>query len=1002
MRFNKLFQHIRAELAEPPLRCLIVVPFLLQISATVGVTGWLSWRHGQAAVQLAVEQVVYEASEHIVYHIEDYTDKPYQLNALNVHAVEHGLLDLGNIDLMTTYFMEQLALYEAITFIGFGSEAGEFVGVNRLPGGRFQQQIATQATGMALEDHLLDASGQPTVTLNREPGYNVHRQAWYQTAQAATGPVWGDIRPYFSAQGLALSINAPLFIDDELQGVIGVGYDLSFTSQFLGELDIGQTGEAFILERDGSIVASSMNHTPYQVASGGSKRLSVFESETKLVRLAMARLLEQVGSLEAINEPLQTVVICEGQRKFVRVVPLKNIHGLDWLTVVTVPESDFDQQIRANSQATILLCLLALAIATGVGIVTARHITQPLLALHQATTRISQGQLDYPQVGNSSREINELAGAFSKMSGQLKNAFQDLQQANAALLKSEHRLHAFLEALPVGVVVLDPQSQPTYLNRAAKQLFGLAPDETWPKSLKAICQFYYSETQEPCAEADLPCQRALQGEVVHSTDLEIHQGQQRIPVEAWSTPIFEEPGKGAPGEVLYAVTALQDISERKRTEQQLVYSARYDGLTHLPNRHFFMEQLVEMVRQPSPPLFAVLFIDLDQFKLINDSLGHLAGDHVLVMAATKLQAAIRSHDIIARFGGDEFVVLLRAIASINDAIQVAERILTEFEQPILVEGHQAVITASVGIAIGQNCPNANALLRDADVALYQAKADGRASYKLFDPAMHQQAIAQMTLERDLRRGIERQEFLLHYQPIICLKTQRLVGFEALARWHAPSGDILSPQSFIDIAEDSGLIVDIDLGLIRKAILQLAAWRRQYRQAADLTVAVNLSVYDIRSPRLVETIVQALQDANLSGAAMTLEITESVLLNLNDFEQLLPLKDYGVRISIDDFGTGYSSLSYLCWLPVDMLKIDQSFIRHMQTQPKKQMVVETMLSLSRQLNLLVTAEGIETAEQVKLLRQLGCHFGQGYLFAEALPPETIEHRLAQPVGSGIFR
>ncbi|MEO0407073.1 MAG: EAL domain-containing protein, partial [Cyanobacteria bacterium P01_A01_bin.135] len=956
----------------------------------------LAWRNGQVAIQRTVAQLVDETSEHIVFQVKAYAAMPDQLNKLNIRASELGMLDLADVDLATTYFMQQLMLYEAITFIGFGSETGEFVGVNRLPGERFQQQIATRATGMALKDYLLDDSGTPTVQLNIEPDYDVRQRDWYQTARTVDGPVWGKIHPYVSSHGLALSINEPLLGEggEQLLGVIGVGYDLSFISQFLSELEVGESGEALIIERNGDIVASSMNQTPYQLSANGSKRLSVFESDTKLVRLAVERLLEQVSSLEAIAEPLQTVVVCEGQRKFIQVAPVEDDYGLDWLTVVMVPESDFNQPLRDNSRTTALLCLVALAIAAGLGIMTTRYITKPLLALHHATTGIAQGQLEQPDVTGSSREINELAGAFNDMSGQLKRAFSDLQKANAALLKSEHRLHTFLEALPVGVVVLEVNGHPTYLNDAAKQLFDLNSAESWPASLMDFCQVYDDAAQEFCSQ-DSPCWHALAGNAVHSVDMELYQGQGRIPVETWATPVFDERGA-----VAYAIVVLQDISERKQAEEQLIYSARYDRLTHLPNRDFFMKRLVKVVAQKPPhSLFAVLFIDLDQFKLINDSLGHLAGDHVLVIAADRLRAAVRPSDMVARFGGDEFVILLEAISTVADAIQVAERILAAFEHPILIEGHRTVITASAGIAIGQAYRDATALLRDADIALYRAKAAGRARYKVFDPAMHQAAIAQMTLERDLRQAIERQEFLLYYQPIVTLKTRRLVGFEALARWRSPSGSLVSPTEFIATAETSGLIVDIDLTLIRMAVAQLAQWRRQYPAAADLTVAVNLSVHDIRSPSTVEGIGQILEETNLPGEALTLEITETVLLNLDDFSRLLPLKKFGVRISIDDFGTGYSSLSYLCGLPVDMLKIDQSFIHQVPAQPKTQMVVKTILSLGRQLHLLVTAEGIEAPEQLELLHRFGCRFGQGHLFSGALSAEAIAELLARPDANG---
>ncbi|MGF1515923.1 MAG: EAL domain-containing protein [Elainellaceae cyanobacterium] len=1000
MRLNRASKRIKFWLVQPPLRLLIVAPFLLQIFAAVGVTGWLSWRNGQAAIHDVMAQLVDETSDRISQQLHVYAKEPRRLNQTNIRAAQLGLLDLSDVDKTVQYFMQQLMLYEAVTFIGFGSEAGEFISVNRLPNDQFQSRVATLATNQVLEDHLLSEDGDRVRLLKAEPDYDVRQRPWYKMARSADGPTWGSIHPYFASEGLVLAINEPLYSPVRgLVGVIGVGYDLSFASQFLADLSIGEEGDIFIIKRTGDLVASSMDQAPSREdgASSGPQRLSIFDSDRPTVRLAAERLLEQFGSLEAIDSPVQMVIRDQGQQRFIHVTPFEDGYGIDWLTVVVVPESSFTEQMQMNTRTTVLLCLVALAIASGSGIVTARYITRPLLALNKAAKQIAQGDLQQSVIVGSSREVNELARAFNQMAIQLKGSFDQLQAANAALSESEHRLHAFLDALPMGVVVIDLAGQPTYLNRAGKQLLGLGPDDAWPDTIVELFQIYQDDTKQAYSEAELPGLRALKGEVVHLKDLELRRQQQRIPLEAWATPIRDDRGQ-----VIYSITAFQDISDRKRAEQQLFHDALHDALTGLPNRHMFMERLktfIHQAEQVEDYQFAVLFIDLDQFKLINDSFGHLIGDLVLFSVAQKLQAVVRAKDVVARFGGDEFVILLDAVETVQDAVHIAERISIEFATPPLNLACSIALTASIGIVMGRTYSDGVALLRDADIALYRAKAEGRARYKIFDATMGGHAIALMTLENSLRRGIAHQEFMLYYQPIVSLASRRLQGFEALARWQTPAGDLILPKDFIAAAENSGLIVDIDFNLIRTACRQLVAWQGQYPHAADLKISVNLSVHDIRSPHLIDHVVRALEESNLSGEQLTLEITESVLLNLCDFERLLPLKEKGIQISIDDFGTGYSSLSYLCWLPVDMIKVDQSFVRQMQIKNRSQVIVQTIVSLGQQLSLETTAEGIETSDQLELLRQLGCRLGQGHLFSKALSTEAVEALLSNPQADG---
>jgi len=455
---------------------------------------------------------------------------------------------------------------------------------------------------------------------------------------------------------------------------------------------------------------------------------------------------------------------------------------------------------------------------------------------------------------------------------------------------------------------------------------------------------------------------------------------------------------------------LLDVTEKKQAQELIIHNALHDPLTDLPNRTLLVERLelaINRAKRVESYRYAVLFLDLDRFKVINDSLGHLAGDQLLKDIAQKLKAHLREVDLVARIGGDEFVILLEDIPGIEKAIQITERILKDFQTPLILNDAEVVISTSIGIVLGTNdyC-QASDLLRDADIAMYRAKAHERSSYKIFDVKMHTQAVNRLTLETDIRKALEREEFAIYYQPIIDLlgdadnkqsqpQAGRLIGFEALVRWQHPTRGFVLPREFMAIAEETGLIVQIDRWMLYTACQQLATWKKNFTTHLPLKMSINLSAQDIRQPSLIEDIDGILNQTNLTGDSIVLEITESMLIeNISQTIHLLTeLKARKLQISIDDFGTGYSSLNYLHRLPTDNLKIDRSFVSQMQEGNRNYQVVSTIIALSNQLGLGVVAEGIETPQQLQWLQQLGCELGQGYLFSQPLDRQTAEALLA---------
>src|SRR5215813_12911136 len=437
----------------------------------------------------------------------------------------------------------------------------------------------------------------------------------------------------------------------------------------------------------------------------------------------------------------------------------------------------------------------------------------------------------------------------------------------------------------------------------------------------------------------------------------------------------------------------------EETKEHFRHAAFHDSLTGLPNRAMFTELLkaeIESSSRSNDHMFAVLFLDLDRFKNINDSLGHTHGDLLLVAFAERLERTLRPVDTLARFGGDEFAILLSGMNDATDAVRVAQRIQDELSQPFVLDKNSAFATASIGIALSSSgYDRPDDILRDADIAMYRAKENGKARYELFDHGMHARAVSRLQLESDLRQAIENKEFCVYYQPIVSLETGRLAGFEALVRWNHPRRGLVSPADFIPVAEETGLIVPIGQWVLNEACARVRQWQLDSPSHRALSLSVNLSARQVAQPDLLDRIKEALATSKLNPHCLKLEITESVVMENAEAAVLMfkQLRSLGVQLSIDDFGTGYSSLSYLHRFPLNYLKIDRSFVTRMTTD-NDNAIVRTISTLARNLGMEVIAEGIETEEQFQQSKMLGCEYGQGYLFSRPVGSESVEYLLAQ--------
>ncbi len=543
-----------------------------------------------------------------------------------------------------------------------------------------------------------------------------------------------------------------------------------------------------------------------------------------------------------------------------------------------------------------------------------------------------------------------------------------------------------------GIVLVDarlPDLPVIYVNPAFEQITGYCAKEVIGRN----CRFLQGENRNQPALEELRLALKL-GKASSVVLRNYRQDGTFFWNELNVSPIYNNDGL-----LTHFVGIQTDITERKQAEEQLQHNAFYDVLTDLPNRALFMDRLEHAIfraKRCEDDLFAVLFLDLDRFKNVNDSLGHIVGDKMLIAIAKRLEANVRTGDTVARLGGDEFAILLEDIKSVSEAIYIAERIHKGLTLPLNLDGHEVFTTASIGIALSSaGYEQPVDILRDADIAMYRAKALGKARHEVFDKNMHDSAVALLQLETDLRRAIERQEFILHYQPVVSFKTNQITSFEALIRWQHPERGLVSPLEFIPVAEETGLITLIGWWVLREACRQLRLWQIEFSTLAPLSISVNLSGKQFSQPNLVEQIAEILQETNLDASSLKLEITESAIMeNVEEASAMLgQLRKLGIELYMDDFGTGYSSLSYLRRFPIDTLKIDRSFVSQMTVDNEHIEIVRTIVMLAHNLSMNVIAEGVETAEQLTQLKSLQCEYGQGYFFSKPVDAQQARSLIA---------
>jgi len=642
-----------------------------------------------------------------------------------------------------------------------------------------------------------------------------------------------------------------------------------------------------------------------------------------------------------------------------------------------VMEVDSDVTARLHRDRWLTLLLLGAGIGAAVllslvSAVLARRISRPLRALTAVIHRLAAGDTTVEvAIPDHDDEVGTIAAAVAVFK---RNAVAKMAQ-DEQLSRTNLRFDAALNNMSLGLCLFDRDNRVAVANQKFRDMFGLA-DVPPGLELRELIRASLASGNHEGRELDDMHAEWLSG-IERRASLTLVQHLSGGRIVAVSHQPMADGGW---------VQTYEDVTERQRVEQQVAFMARHDGLTGLPNRTMFNERLQHALADVGRGAgAAVLCLDLDRFKSINDTLGHPVGDELLRAVADRLGACVREVDTVARLGGDEFAVVQAGVGRAEEAGTLAARIVAALGEPYVLSGHSVVVGASIGIALAPtDATGTERLLKCADMALYRAKSDGRGLFRFFEREMDVKIQARRALELDLRRALHGDEFLLHYQPLVDLRVDTVTSFEALVRWRHPERGLLSPDEFIPVAEETGLIVPLGEWVLRRACADAATW------PDGIKVAVNLSPAQFREPRLVGTIRAALEASGLPASRLELEITESVLLQDSKatFAILHELHELGTPISMDDFGTGYSSLSYLRSFPFDKIKIDKSFIGDLNEKESAVHIVRAVAGLGISLGMLTTAEGVETLEQLRQLRREGCTEVQGYLFSRPCPKEDI--------------
>jgi diguanylate cyclase (GGDEF)-like protein/PAS domain S-box-containing protein len=679
------------------------------------------------------------------------------------------------------------------------------------------------------------------------------------------------------------------------------------------------------------------------------------------------------------------------------------VQGMSHIATVHLSQLTTSSLTKVKNARNILLITIisTFIIAFVIAVRLTRFVTRPIKTLVEGTRRITSGEYGYEVPYKDETEFGELASHFNVMSTTLRNVYDRIQmemkrsmEMGEALRKSEERYELAAAAANDGLWDWNITNNEIYYSPRWKSLIGYREQEISDKPEEWFSRIHPDDLKK----TEIEIKGLLKGITTQYRNEHriLHKDGSYRWVLCRALSVKDESDN-----VCRIVGSLTDITERKLAEEQLIHDALHDALTGLPNRVLFLDRLRHAARRAMRQKdyqYSVLFIDMDRFKFINDSLGHAIGDQLLIEVGKRLEECLRPGETIARLGGDEFVVLLEEIKGIDDVSNIIERIQNKLSLPFNLSGNEVFTSASIGVAVSTMTDKESPehLLQDADLAMYHAKLKGGNCYEVFDKRMHEGVVERLQMENELRRSVEKKDFTLHYQPIVSLEEERIIGFEALVRWKHPDKGLILPMAFIPIAEETGLITELTQWVLYNACRQIRLWQKQYPLSPPLSVSVNISS-KLFTSQLINLIKEVIEKTGIAPDTLILEITENMIIEnpKSATDLLAKLKDLNVQLHIDDFGTGYSSLSYLYQFPFDGLKIDRSFIGDGKISKENLEIVRAILALAQNLRLKVIAEGVETSDQFKELKMMDCVNMQGFLLSKPMDSGEIEKILKDP-------
>lgn len=971
---------------------VLTVPFVIQIIFIGGLVAGLSFMNGKSSVNTITDNLRSEVSKRIEDHLNEFLYAPIHINNTNANLISTGILDTKDPSEIQLYFLNQVKHINSITSMYFGNVDGGIIGAGREgPTGNYYVYQTEDAKPGNFLKYSVDANGNQDQLLVNISDFDARKRPWYINAILTQTDSWSGIYFLVTGQDLAIASSQPVYsADNKLLGVVSVDIFLSHLSNFMQDLEISENGIAFVIEPNGELIATSSSDTPVQMQGEGinPSRIKARESQTKIIADTADFLREQYGDYYNISNTQQFDFTIDNNHQFVQVTPLTEIYGLNWVIVVVVPESDFIGPVERNNLITAIAIIAALLITIIFNILLARRINKPVAQLSHFTHLIGNERWEgIKSIQSWILEIDLLGQSFIKMGQKLRMSLQNLKDEieerkviENNLKISEDRHRTLLENIPIGIFRTSLNGDIITANRAAYEMFGYTK-ETAHLLTNIRSQYLYPDQREKLLEILSKDKEVIDFE----TEFKKYDGQ-----SFWSSVTLRFI-KDEKGEETILDGTIEDITDRKRASDQLKYIATHDRVTELPNRVLFEDRLKHAIKlaDRNATSAVVLLLDLDNFKAVNDAFGHKQGDRLLNLIGQRLLTCVRSSDTVSRFGGDEFTILLEGITRLETTHIIIEKILAAVSEPVTLNNAEVYVTCSIGVsAYPIDGHSADELIQNADHSLYKVKDNGKNDFQFYSAEMKSEVLERLELKNFLRKALEKEELAIHYQPFIDSSQHKVFGAEALVRWNHPQLGLLSPGSFIPLAEETGLIVPIGAWILDQACYQMKTWLDEGLPLTRITV--NISHRQLKSTDLILTIKNALQKSGLPGEMLELELSENILFKETDidFSILSEIKSLGVRLAVDDFGTGYTSLSRLTDFQFDTLKIDRYFAIN-STSEKDAGIVQGIILIAKNLGMEVIAEGVETREELTFYQTYGCKKIQGWYFSKAINADSFK-------------